>query len=72
MDRNGFREMFIANVCQRRKKANLTVEELAQRSGVLLEMLEELEQGILPQKMTVDDAFDLAKVFKCKTSELFQ
>ena len=36
------------------------------------EILEELERGVLPKEMMVDDALCLAKAFQCKPEELFQ
>ena len=50
----------------------MAISELAQRSGLPLAMLEALEQGVIPEEMMVDDAFNLAQVFGCKTYELFE
>jgi len=55
----------------RRKEAGLTLSGLAKRSGLPLEMLEELERGKIPEEMIVDDAAALADVFQCKIWELF-
>lgn len=63
---------FCNNVKALRRKQNLTLEELSQRSGVALEMLESLERGEIPEEMMVDDAFDLARAFGCEPYELFQ
>ena len=54
------------------KQQHLTLEELAAQSGVPLNMLEQLEQNILPKEMVVDDAYKLSLVFHCKIWELFQ
>ena len=55
-----------------RKQQHLTLEELAAQSGVPLNMLEQLEQNILPKEMVVDDAYKLSLAFRCKIWELFQ
>ena len=47
------------------------LQELAEESGVSLDMLEQLEQNILPEEMMVDDACRLAKALHCKIHELF-
>ena len=54
------------------RKQHLTLEELAAQSGVPLNMLEQLEQNILPKEMVVDDAYKLSLAFRCKIWELFQ
>lgn len=63
---------FCNNVNAQRKKQNLTLEELSQRSGVPLEMLEALERGEIPEEMMVADAFGLARAFGREVYELFQ
>ena len=65
-------EIFCGNVNRRRAEAGLAISELAQRSGLPLAMLEALEQGVIPEVMMVDDAFNLAQVFGCKIYELFE
>ena len=65
-------ETFCNNIHRLRERAGMSLDELAERSGIPLNMLEQLEQNILPEEMMVDDAFNLAKVFGCKVYELFQ
>jgi len=64
--------IFCNRVKELRKQKNISLEELAERSGVAQDMLEQLEQNILPEEMMVDDAIDLARVFGCKVHELFE
>lgn len=66
------KEVFIHNVRQRREAEGISISELSRRSGVPLTMLEELEQGVLPKSMMVDDAWKLAEAFGCKPTELFR
>lgn len=66
------KQKFCVRVKGLREEQNLTTQELAERSGVPLDILEQLEQNILPKEMMVSDACELAKVFHCKTYELFQ
>lgn len=65
-------KIFISNVRHRREKAGLSITRLSKLSGVSLKILEELERGVLPKEMMVDDALCLAKAFQCKPEELFQ
>jgi predicted transcriptional regulator len=65
-------KIFISNVHQRRERAGLSITRLSKLSGVSLKILEELERGVLPKEMMVDDALCLAKAFQCKPEELFQ
>ena len=67
-----YKKFFCNNVNVQRKKQNLTLEELSQRSGVPLEMLEALERGEIPEEMMVADAFGLARAFGREVYELFQ
>ena len=69
---NEMKEIFYRKVSEIRLHENISLEELSQRSGVALEMLEALERGEIPEEMMVDDAFDLARAFGCKPHELFQ
>lgn len=55
-----------------RIESDLTLPELARRSGLSLAMLEELDRGVVPESMMVDDAWKLAKVFGCELHELFR
>lgn len=67
-----YKTAFCHNICQRREKSGITLSELAQRSGVSLEILEALDQDEIPEEMMVDNTIDLAKVFGCEPHELFQ
>lgn len=51
---------------------DLTLSELARRSGLPLAMLEELDRGAVPESMMADDAWKLAEVFGCEPEELFR
>lgn len=51
---------------------NLSLHELAERSGLPLKMLEALERGVIPEEMLISDAYYLAEVFQCEMKELFQ
>lgn len=66
------KQKFCVRVKGLREEQNLTTQELAERSGVPLDILEQLEQNILPEEMMVNDVYKLAKVFHCKTYELLQ
>ena len=63
---------FCRKVSEIRLRKNISLEELARRSGLPMNMLEALERGVIPEEMMVDDAFDLARVFQCKVYELFE
>ena len=62
---------FFTNIRRFRARQGQNLEELAEESGVSLDMLEQLEQNILPEEMMVDDACRLAKALYCKIHELF-
>ncbi|MCI8914528.1 MAG: helix-turn-helix transcriptional regulator [Lawsonibacter sp.] len=63
---------FCRNILELRLQKNLSLEALAQRSGVSLYILQALDKGIMPEEMMADDAIRLAKVFGCKIDELFE
>ena len=63
---------FCRNILELRLQKNLSLEALAQRSGVSLYKLQALDKGIMPEEMMADDAIRLAKVFGCKIDELFE
>ena len=50
----------------------MSFTELSRCSGLPVEMLQQLDQGIMPEEMMADDAIRLAKVFGCKIDELFE
>jgi len=64
--------LFCNKAKELRKQKGISLEELAERSGVAQDMLEQLEQNILPEEMMVDDAISLARAFGCKVHELFE
>ncbi len=64
--------IFCNKVKDLRKNQKITLQELSRRSGVPQDMLEQLEQNILPDEMMVDDTFALARAFGCKVYELFE
>lgn len=63
---------FCRKVSEIRLRKNISLEELARRSGLPMNMLEALDRDEIPEEMMVNDAFNLAKVFGCETYELFQ
>lgn len=63
------KKKFFSNVRRFREQQGQSLEELAEQSGVSLDML---EQNILPEEMMTSDAYKLAVTFHCKISELFQ
>ena len=72
MSTEASKQKFFNHIRVLRKQQHLTLEELAAQSGVPLNMLEQLEQNILPKEMMVADAYKLSLVFHCKIWELFQ
>ena len=66
------KDVFFCNVKRLRKQLGQSLEELAEQSGVPLEILEQLERNHLPKEMMVSDAYHLAVAFHCKIFELFQ
>lgn len=66
------KKKFCSNVKRLREQRGQSLEELAEQSGVSLDMLKQLEQNILPEDMMTSDAYKLAVTFHCKISELFQ
>ena len=65
-------ETFCNNIHRLRERAGMSLDELAERSGITLNMLEQLEQSILPEEMMVDDACALARVLQCELYELLK
>lgn len=65
-------ETFCNNIHRLRERAGMSLGELAERSGIPLNMLEQLEQNILPEEMMVDDACALARVLQCELYELLK
>ncbi len=63
---------FCEKILALRMEHGLILPELARRSGVPLTMLEELDRGVVPESMMVDDAWRLSKVFGCELAELFR
>lgn len=63
---------FCDRVYELRSESDLTVPELARRSGLSLAMVEALDRREVPKNMMVADAFRLAAVFGCAVSELFR
>lgn len=55
-----------------RMEKDLTLPELARRSGLSLATLEELDRGAVPESMMADDAWKLAEAFGCEPAELFR
>ena len=60
------KQKFFNRIKRFREEQNLTIQELAVRSGVPLEILAQPEQNILPEEMMVDDAYNLSLAFHCK------
>ncbi|NBI08665.1 XRE family transcriptional regulator [Colidextribacter sp. OB.20] len=63
---------FCEKVAELQARKNISLQDLARRSGLPLKMLEELEKGVIPKEMTVDNAIDLAGTFGCEIQELFR
>ena len=72
MDIEEMKTQFCEKIQHLRVEAKWSVEELSLKSGVPLEMLEQLEQNILPKDLMLDDTAALAKVFHCEIHELFR
>lgn len=66
------KRQFCETVYKLRTESGLSLPELSRRSGLPLTMLEELERGVLPKRMMVDDAWKLAEAFGCEAAELFR
>ena len=65
-------QIFCQNISRRRQQTGMSFTELSRCSGLPAEMLQQLDQGIMPEEMMADDAIRLAKVFGCKIDELFE
>ena len=65
-------DRFCTRVRALRQAQNLSIEELAQRSGVPQGYLESLEQNIIPPRMTVYHAARLSRTLGCLLHELFE
>lgn len=63
---------FCDRVYELRTESDLTVPELARRSGLPLAMVEALNRREIPKSMMAGDVFRLAAVFGCAASELFR
>ena len=63
-------QIFCQNISRRRQQTGMSFTELSRCSGLPVEMLQQLDQGIMPEEMMADDAIRLAKVFGCKIDEL--
>lgn len=59
------------NICDLRCERNLSAEQLAQCLNVSPEMLETLEKGVLPEKLTVENLVRLEKEFGISLKDLF-
>ena len=68
MDVEEYKISFCHKIKTLRKQKNIILEKLAEDSGIPLNMLEQLEQNILP----VDDACALARVLQCELYELLK
>lgn len=66
------KKRFCTRVRALRQAQNLSIEELARRSGVPRGYLESLEQNIIPPRMTVYHAARLARALGCLLHELFE
>ena len=72
MDVEEYKISFCHKIKTLRKQKNIILEKLAEDSGIPLNMLEQLEQNILPEEMMVDDACALARVLQCELYELLK
>ena len=72
MNAQDMKGRFCSNARTLLEKEGMTAAELSQRSGVSVEILEELEKGRISESMMVDDALCLADAFGCRAYELFQ
>lgn len=66
------KKRFCTRIRALRQAQNLSIEELARRSGVPQGYLESLEQNIIPPRMTVYHAARLARALGCLLHELFE
>ena len=53
-------------------QGRFAVEDVSAVRVQVGDVAETLERGEIPKEMVVDDAFDLARAFGCKVSELFK
>ena len=59
------------NIRTLRLREHLTIENMAQRLGIDREQLQKLEDGILPEAMTVEMLVRLEKEFDVSLKEIF-
>ncbi|MEM5780070.1 MAG: helix-turn-helix transcriptional regulator, partial [Lawsonibacter sp.] len=55
-----------------RKQKDISLKALSEQSGVPVEWLRLLEQGVLPEDMLVDHVISLARALNCRPHELFE
>ncbi len=63
---------FARNVRTWREERGVTVEELAQATNIAVDILKELESGILPEEMYWNDLISLCRYFHKKPYEFFE
>ncbi len=65
-------KQFLVNVAYLRKRHNLSKKEMAQILGIGIGSYNKLEQGILPERLSVDVIFNITDYFKIPPANLFQ
>ncbi len=65
-------KQFLVNVAHLRKCHNLSKQEMAQILGIGIGSYNKLEQGIFPERLTVEIIFNMTEYFKISPARLFQ
>lgn len=65
-------EQFLKNVAYLRKCHNLSKKEMARILGIGTESYNKLEQGIFPERLTVEVIFNITDYFKIPPACLFR
>ena len=65
-------EQFLKNIVYLRKCHNLSKNKMAQILGIGIGSYNKLEQGIFPERLTVEVIFNMTDYFKIPPARLFQ
>ena len=65
-------EQFLENIASLRKHYGLSKKRMAQILGIGIGSYNKLEQGIFPERLTVDVIFNMTKYFKITPANLFR
>lgn len=63
-------EIFLQNIAWLRNNYEFSKEKMAKIMSISVDMLDQIEQGILPDDLTVESILKIGKYFKIKPKDL--